>query len=279
MGQKLREDKIGALSHNAGIIAMTASGANPAWLTIGGQQYKVASNLLRTITADVTLAANTSYQVFAVIIAGTVQIRISSNNNSVGPSGFSAWRLLGSFLTNASAVFGTFNSPDVSFGFVSQGNANPVGMIVPSMLTEVQFQALNGTSWILADGRSVASSAYATITGITTAPDLRGQFLRGKNNGRGDGNQNPDGDVSLGATAGDAIRNLSMTGEFNGLNLNATGSGVMSKVAAAGANNNTWSGATGSRINFNYSASSQVPVANDNRPKNVTVNYFVKINY
>lgn len=68
---------------------------------------------------------------------------------------------------------------------IEQGDLNPVGMLVYSMLTEAQFQGLNGTSWILADGRSIAGSSYATVTGNSTAPDLRGEFLRGTDNGRG----------------------------------------------------------------------------------------------
>ena len=67
------------------------------------------------------------------------------------------------------------------------------------------LQALRGAGWVLADGRSVTGSAYATITGTTAIPDMRGLFLRGKNNGRTDGNKNPDGDLGLGAIQGDQI--------------------------------------------------------------------------
>lgn len=88
---------------------------------------------------------------------------------------------------------------------ITRGDLNPVGMIASSMLTEVQFQALNGPSWILADGRSVAGSFYATVTGFSIVPDLRGQFIRGKNNGRIDGNQDPDGERALGAWQANAV--------------------------------------------------------------------------
>ena len=43
--------------------------------------------------------------------------------------------------------------------------AMPVGSIVPSLLMEAQFQAVAGNGWVLADGRSVAGSAYAVTTG------------------------------------------------------------------------------------------------------------------
>lgn len=74
----------------------------------------------------------------------------------------------------------------------TQDNQNPVGMIVPSMLTEAQFQAINGTAWVLAAGQSAVGSVYATTTGSSTLPDLRGMTLRGKNNSRADGSQNPN---------------------------------------------------------------------------------------
>lgn len=78
----------------------------------------------------------------------------------------------------------------------------PVGSIVASMLDESTFQAQNTSPsperWVLADGRDVTGSTYQSLTGDTTIPDLRGNFLRGKNNGRSDGKENPDGDLALG---------------------------------------------------------------------------------
>lgn len=107
MAQKLRDDKIGQLTHSAGNIIMAASVANPAYLTIGGQQYKVTSNL---IVALPTLTANGRYQVFAVLNAGVVELRISQNENSVGPAGFNRWKLIGSLYANGntSVAFGNF---------------------------------------------------------------------------------------------------------------------------------------------------------------------------
>lgn len=61
----------------------------------------------------------------------------------------------------------------------------PVGSVMHSLLTEAEFNSEIGSStyWVLADGRDVSGSAYATLTGNTTIPDMRGRFLRGKNNG------------------------------------------------------------------------------------------------
>lgn len=111
MGQILRSDKIGTLSHSSGSIIMSASPSSPAWLTIGGQQYKITSNLTRTISSDVTLIANTLYMIYAVRNSGNTELRISTNVNSIGPSGFIAWKLVGAFYSNGvtgSIAFGAF---------------------------------------------------------------------------------------------------------------------------------------------------------------------------
>lgn len=106
MGQILTQDKIGALSLSGGTdILMAASTSTPAYLTIGGQQYAITSNLTRTISTDVTLAASSIYQIFAVVSGGVVALRISTNGVATGPVGFTSWKLLGSFYTNAASTF------------------------------------------------------------------------------------------------------------------------------------------------------------------------------
>jgi len=56
-----------------------------------------------------------------------------------------------------------------------------VGTIVPSVLNETQFITAAGTEatkWRLCDGRSAAGTTYATLTGKTSVPDLRGAYFR-----------------------------------------------------------------------------------------------------
>jgi hypothetical protein len=107
MGQVLRQDKIGQLTHSAGNIIMAASVASPAYLTIGGRQYTVTSNLSVALPS---MTANTRYQVFAVQSGGVVSLVISQNENSVGPAGFLSWKLVGSLMANNASpvVFGSF---------------------------------------------------------------------------------------------------------------------------------------------------------------------------
>jgi hypothetical protein len=100
------------------------------------------------------------------------------------------------------------NSVDLTyFGkLVASIARGQVGDIRSSMLNEAQFQSQNGPSWVLMDGRSVAGSEYENITGNSTIPDARGMFLRGKNNGRTDGFEDPAGERVLGDFQEDAFQ-------------------------------------------------------------------------
>jgi hypothetical protein len=147
---------------------------------------------------------------------------------------------------------------------------NPIGMIVDSMLTEAQFQALNGTGWILADGRNIGGSAYATITGQTTAPDLRGIYRRGKNNGRSDGNQDVAGERTLGNFQNDAMQGHihQFTTFFN--------AGYSSAGASQGTGGSSGPGNTVGPVNDGVNGGPRT--AAETRVKNLAVNVFIKIN-
>ncbi len=101
MGQVLLKDKIGLLSESAGTITLEASR-----LTIGGQQYETPS---LNVSANVSIV-NTRYQVYAVRSAGNTILVVDANENSGGPVGFDAHKLVGSYYTNglASIGFGSF---------------------------------------------------------------------------------------------------------------------------------------------------------------------------
>lgn len=114
-----------------------------------------------------------------------------------------------------------YNQP---VGFSSEGSIGslsnalfeiicPIATVVPSMLTEAQFQTENGNpspeKWVLADGRSVVGSAYEALGLGSTIPDLRGVYIRGKNNGRSGSTGNPDGDLALGTYQSDQFQSHS----------------------------------------------------------------------
>lgn len=172
--------------------------------------------------------------------------------------------------------------------------AIPAGVIVPFGGEEVPF------GWMLCDGAQVSRTEYANLynaigvcwgtgDGSTTfnLPDMRGMFLRGVS-----GNSGNDEDAntrlvlndnggntgnSVGSYQGDAIRNI--TGTFAGNDLTDN----VAQPVVDGAFYKFWSGARdakngadGGNYGFGFDASLVVPVGNDNRPKNVYVNYIIK---
>lgn len=147
---------------------------------------------------------------------------------------------------------------------VNVASSGNIGDIKSSMLTLAQFQALNGTNWVLANGASAVGTKYATTTGASIVPDLRGVVLRGKNNGRADGNQNPDGDVALGTFQAD--ENKAHQHAINVYNGTGVGSGHVSSFAVASPNGTA------------PATDMQLVGANESRMKNVTVNHFIKVN-
>jgi len=143
---------------------------------------------------------------------------------------------------------------------VFDSSSSAIGAVQPAMITEAQFQAQFGTGWVLADGRSVTGSKYTSITGNTVVPDLRGMILRGKNNGRSDGKENPDGDSTLGLYQADEFKSHDHT------SYRAIGGGLTQGLYG------------GSSLDTGNTGNTLGRGGNETRMKNVTVNYFIRIN-
>lgn len=138
----------------------------------------------------------------------------------------------------------------------------PIGSVIESMLTESQFQGQAGSGWVLMDGRSVADTAYSSLTGFTNIPDARGRFLRGKSHGSGN---NPDGNLSLGSYTGDKL-----VSHDHELIANTTAS-----LSLTGSTTAYWLPQSGgSTQNFSI----QNTGSNETAPKSITVNIFIRIN-
>lgn len=172
----------------------------------------------------------------------------------------------------------------------------PVGSIVSSMLRADVFNGLAEGEWALCDGRVVdAGKLYAVMVtrapagtyapeilsgGVARVPDLRGIFMRGKNNGRGDAMSNPAGEVALGKPQYEALRFHSH--EFNRSQEHGDQAGYV--LAQTGQKNTGLPRAETNFLNIRTSAgrqslqSDQDPEANETRPRNATVNYFIRIN-
>lgn len=186
-----------------------------------------------------------------------------------------------------------FNNPTSESSLTSMGGSingllsilMPVGTIVASMLSETDFQTQIGNTtapyiWVLADGRDVSGSSYATVTGSSTIPDLRGIFIRGKNNGR-PSQGNPAGEVALGTYENDTLASHAHT-------IYDPGHSHTRAQGGFGGDNRTTEPAYGSNGSGSFGAPStstevtNVGVLNtgglETRPSNVTVNYMIRIN-
>lgn len=152
---------------------------------------------------------------------------------------------------------------------INIGSILPVGTIIHSMLSTAQFATEYGDNWVLADGRSVTGSRYASVTGLSTIPDMRGAFLRAKNNG---GTRNPDGDLSLGSYSADKFssHNHGVLQPVSGSGAYCGGVQVVTPAFNKAPNYNTTDG-----YGHPYS---QTLGSNETAPKSITVNIFIRIN-
>jgi microcystin-dependent protein len=155
-----------------------------------------------------------------------------------------------------------------------------VGTIKKSMLTIAEFQAENGASWVLMDGADVIGSDLAVLkTGDAITPyllpDARGQFLRGKDHGA---TVNPDGDTALGTVQTDEIKShkhtagatLSLpTGAYK---YGATAQNFIPYLDVTSLYNSGAGGTSARHVN------NETVGEAESRPKNITVNIFIKIN-
>ena len=164
-----------------------------------------------------------------------------------------------------------------------------VGSIQQSILTEPQWTAALGTEasrWVLADGRSVAGSKYATVTGKSTIPDLRGAYMRmaGANGTKA----NWDGGT-LGTYQEDltARPKTALTGTTNNAGNHDHGLGTIDLVKTSGGNHDLLPGAQAApegRASFRADGAHTHTVTingggdAETRPKTYSVNYFIKIN-
>ncbi|VGO12915.1 hypothetical protein PDESU_01469 [Pontiella desulfatans] len=147
--------------------------------------------------------------------------------------------------------------------------------------------------WLLCDGSELSSSNYPSLyaaigiawgdgsNGVGTdfnVPDMRGQFLRGLNQGRSDGKQDPDGGGrSVGSYQVDALQR--MTGEFWHRQLRwdsrLSDVGVFDLVYdSSQVGTGTANASSASKLIFDSARVARS--SSETRPKNVSVNYIIK---
>lgn len=143
----------------------------------------------------------------------------------------------------------------------------PIGTIVSSMLKPSLFAESVGDldrdtpAWVLADGRAIdATSRYSQKSGETVLPDLRGMFLRGMNEGRDDGKQDPQDDRKAGGYQADTFARHDHGLFFHYRSFQGEDPGARPA------------------IDRSTSAKSPSQGGEETRPKNVAVYFYIKIN-
>lgn len=153
-----------------------------------------------------------------------------------------------------------------------------IGEVVGSMLTLTQFQAIMGTGWILCDGESVVGSQYQILTSNNNVPDARGQFFRGQQGARTDGNGNPDGNLPLATYTPD---NFASHAHDNTTVLFGFGGFFLATLDPRGV---TASGTDFDHVNDAFSSLSVslqlygTGLGLETQPYNGTINWFIRIN-
>ncbi|EBA7975918.1 phage tail protein [Salmonella enterica] len=146
------------------------------------------------------------------------------------------------------------------------GSALPVGVPVPWPL------AAAPAGWLKCNGAAFTAAQYPKLAQAYPGlklPDLRGEFIRGWDDGRG---------VDIGrillSAQGDAIRNI--TGSITDIrfNVSAATAGVFTNTINGPASGDSAGG--GSARNVIFDASRVVPTASENRPRNIAFNYIVR---
>jgi hypothetical protein len=159
---------------------------------------------------------------------------------------------------------------------LGEGSALPVGVPVPWP------SATPPTGWLKCNGAAFSAEEYPELAKAyptNKLPDLRGEFIRGWDDGRG-----IDAGREILSAQGDAIRNITGTFGNGQTEANAaisfnTASGVFVSQSAL---RNTIGNTTiipntpNNPHLVNFDASRVVPTASENRPRNIAFNYIVR---
>lgn len=147
------------------------------------------------------------------------------------------------------------------------GSALPVGVPVPWPLTTPP------TGWMKCKGSRFSLTGYPALAAVFPSgvlPDLRGEFIRGWDDGRG-----VDAGRAIMTTQEDAIQNI--TGEVGFIQYfgETHHSGALFPGGAQNITNVDPGGDTGAQSVF-FDASRSVRTASENRPRNIAFNYIVR---
>lgn len=154
---------------------------------------------------------------------------------------------------------------------LGEGSALPVGVPVPWP------SATPPTGWLKCNGAAFSAEEYPELAKAyptNKLPDLRGEFIRGWDDGR-----NVDAGRALLSQQGDAMQKISGTVADNAMGASASGSGAMTITGASGITYYASATASSSYIYYKtigIDSSLVARTANENRPRNIAFNYIVR---
>ena len=185
------------------------------------------------------------------------------------------------------AVASTTGGPAAAGELWMVGDVKQSILLEPAFINELPVAERN--KWVLADGRTVTGSRYATITGNNNVPDLRGSFLRMSGNNAATGRTHWSGGAvgDFGEDGTARPKNHDFTGTTN-----TTGSHSHTfrlkryfGAAAHDANNyNPGGNYDGTQETTNPNGDHQHTVTingggdTETRPKHFCLNFYIKIN-
>nr|WP_149617642.1 phage tail protein [Photorhabdus heterorhabditis]KAA1171575.1 DNA-packaging protein [Photorhabdus heterorhabditis] len=207
-------------------------------------------------------------------------IRVYSSINKPSPGELGAYttgecdgrfQLKGSGLLSIDSDNARFNGHVLAWldevnRLIVAANNIPVGAPIPWPLPTAP------AGYFTCNGQSFNKSLYPQLAAAYPSgalPDLRGEFIRGWDDGRG-----VDSGRGILSWQGDAIRNITGSAETDRAQIISAAGAFKGPTTIAGASIN------GSALqigrNFTFDASRVVPTANENRPRNIAFNYIVR---
>jgi len=237
-----------------------------------GQNYPVAQAGTLLVESTGT-TPNEVTQTYTRFDTGATFKRVYYSN---GNPQWTEWRTLA--YTDSPAFTGTPTAPTANAGTNTTQIATTAFVAAAVPAGKVDFYAKNAapTGYLKCNGAAVSRTTYAALfaaidtvfgagDGSTTfnLPDLRGEFIRGFDDGRG-----VDSGRAFGSAQGDAIRNI--VGSFSAVAggfVSITGSFCSKPVSTNHTNTSTNSSSEG----IGFDASLTVPTANENRPRSIAL--------